>query len=308
MFSKKIIFIIGPTGVGKTQVAFLLAGKLKGAIISCDAMQVYREANIASNKPSHKMLKEIPHHLINIICVEQNFNVATFNLLARAAIQQIHRENKIPIVTGGSGLYMSILLDGIFKGAGRNIKLRQVLQKEAEEKGKESLYGKLLLVDAQAAFSIHPHDTKKIIRALEVFADKKKPLSTVKKNRDGLWGKYDIRIFALSRARDDLYERINERVERMFSEGLVNEVEALMNQRLSDTAKSVIGIKEVTGFLEGQFSLERAQYLMKLNTRHYAKRQLTWFRKEKRLEWVHIERNEPPQATAEKILEILSTQ
>lgn len=289
---KKIIFIVGPTAVGKTSLALLLAKKIKGEIISCDAMQVYKEVNIASNKPSPKIRQLIPHHLIDVVSISKSYNVVAFRKTALKTIRNIHRKNKIPIIVGGSGLYMNVLLDGIFEGAKKDLKLRLRLQKEAEEKGREFLYERLKRLDLKAAQKIHPNDTKRIIRALEVYLINKKPISQLQKKRQGLWGKYDIKIFALVRSRARLYERINERVERMFEDGLVDEMKNLLKRPWSPTASALIGVKEVKGFLKGEYNLERAKYLMKLHTRRYAKRQLTWFRKDKRLHWINLEEHD----------------
>ena len=289
MVFKKIIFIVGPTAVGKTSVSLQLARKISGEIISCDSMQVYKEISIASNKPSSEDLKRVPHHLVNIVSVKKEFDVAHFRKKAVRSIQMIHSKAKIPIVVGGSGMYMSVLLDGIFEGGAKDLNLRKKLETEAQEKGSEYLHRKLLEVDFTAAQRIHPNDQKRIIRALEVFEGRQKTISSLQKKRSGLWGKFNIKIFALNRRREELYELINQRVEDMFTGGIIEEIKKLSKMNLSKTAQGVIGIKEVQGFLNGDYDIERAKYLLKLNTRRYAKRQLTWFRKDKRLKWIMIE-------------------
>ncbi len=304
---KKIIFIVGPTAIGKTQVAFVLAQKVAGEIVSCDSMQIYKEITITSNKPSSQVLKKIPHHLIDIVSVEEEFDVAAYYRLAVRAVNAIHKKNKIPIVAGGSGMYMQVLLDGIFESGPKNLKLRQELEQKAVEKGNDYLYEELKMVDPQAAAKIHPHDTRRIIRALEVFLSDKKPISELQKEREGLWGKFDIAVFALNCPRENLYARINERVDKMFTKGLVKEVQRLSHLPLSQTARNLIGVKEVLGFLNAEYGLERAQYLMKLNTRHFAKRQLTWFRKDKRLKWIMLVKDDTPATVTNKILEEIKT-
>jgi len=299
---KKIIFIVGPTGVGKTEVSLLLAKKLKAEIISCDSMQVYKEIHVVSNKPSERILKGIPYHLINVVSVIKEFDVAHFRRKVVAAISKIHKANKIPIIVGGSGLYMQVLLDGIFKGPKKNERLRQKLEEEGQQKGNQVLYERLQQLDPHAAGKIHSHDRKRIIRALEVCLTSKKPIFELQKNRRGLWGKFDIKIFALTRDRQQLYDLINQRVEVMLDEGLIDEIRKLLSLKLSSTAKSILGLKEMGGFLKGEYDLDRARYLMKLNTRHYAKRQLTWFRKDKRIQWITIGKN---QTTAQIVSEIL---
>ncbi len=300
---KKIIFIVGPTAVGKTDIAFILAKEINGEIISCDAMQVYKEINIASNKPSQKILQGIPHHLINIISAEEEFDVAQFNRLAQGAIKEIHKKNHIPIIVGGSGMYMQILLDGIFEAKGkRDDSLREQLKQEAQEKGTRSLYDTLQKKDPQAALKIHPNDLRRIIRALEVLALEKKPISQIQKNRQGLWGKYAIHLFGLTRERKDIYQRIEARVEEMFKEGIVEEIKGLKLAQWSHTADRIIGVREIQGYLKGEYDMERAKYLMKLNTRHLAKKQLTWFRKEKRIHWIVMNSNETNESVVKKIM------
>ena len=296
-----IIFIVGPTAVGKSDVAFQLAQKINGEIISCDSMQIYKEINIASGKPSKKILEKIPHHLVGVLSVKEDFNVAQFFSLVEKAIQSIHKRKKVPIIVGGSGLYMQVLLDGIFQQKAIDPKLKMRLEKELKEKGAEALYQRLKKVDPNAALRVHPNNTRRLIRALEANALSQEHFSKVRQSRDGLLGKYDIKIFALNRKREELYSRINSRVEKMFDHGIVEEIKALNTSSLSQTAKQLIGVKEVLGYLQGEYDLEKAKYLMQLNTRHFAKRQLTWFRKDKRLEWITIESDEPTQNVVEKI-------
>ena len=302
MHPKKIIFIVGPTGVGKTAVSLVLAKRLKTEIVSCDSMQVYKDINIASNKPFTKILQEIPHHLINAVSITKEFDVVLFRKKAVETIHKIHKKNKIPLIVGGSGLYMQVLLDGIFKGPKKNERLRQELEKEAQVKGNQVLYQRLQEIDPRAAAKIHPHDRRRIIRALEVSLTASEPISELQKNRRGLWGKFDIKIFALNRDRRELYESIDKRVEWMFQDGLVGEIQGLLPKKWSRTAEGLLGIKEVKGYLRGEYDLEKAKYLMKLNTRHYAKRQLTWFRKDKRIRWMMIDKD---QTTAEIVSGIL---
>ena len=283
----RIIFIAGPTAIGKTQFALDLAKEITGEIISCDSMQVYREIRVASNKPSAEVLKEIPHHLINVVSIEEEFDAARFNRLALKAIEDIHRRERTPLVVGGTGLYMQILLDGIFESKPKNESLREELKEKAKEKGISFLYDILKIEDPAAAQKIHPNDLRRIIRALEVTRTEKRPFSELQKNRQGLWGKYDIQIFGLNRPRQELYERIEARVEQMFENGLVEEIKSLENRNWSKTAQNIIGVREVLGYLKKEYDLKRAKELMKLNTRHLAKKQLTWFRKDQRIEWIY---------------------
>lgn len=303
---QRIIFIVGPTAVGKSEAACSLAKRINGEIISCDSMQVYRELRVVTNKPSPRMLETVKHHLIDCVSVGEEFDVARFNTLALEAIRAVHARNHIPIVVGGSGLYMQILLDGIFPAAPKNEDIRSDLKEQALRHGSGYLYKKLQKVDAQAALKIHPNDVRRIIRALEVYKTRREPISSLRKKRRGLWGKYDIKAFALTMDRDALYRRIDRRVDDMFARGAVKEIEHLRGVPLSPTAERLIGLREIRGFLDGSYDEAHARELIKLNTRRFAKRQLTWFRKEKRLEWITIRENDTVKDITDRIMICLS--
>jgi tRNA dimethylallyltransferase len=298
---KTVIFIVGPTAVGKTDIAFSLAEKNQGEIISCDAMQVYRGVDIASNKPPATYLKKIPHHLINILSVEQNFDVSQFERLAREAIRAVHARGHLPIVTGGSGLYMQILLDGIFPSQKRDMLLRDKLFQDAQQYGRQYLHDQLRQRDPVSAQKIHPNDLKKMIRALEVCIQEERPLSELQKQRQGIWGEYPIRLYCIHQPRPLLYEKIEQRVDRMFDLGLIDEIKSLQKKRLSQGARSIIGVKEVMGYLDGEYEKAQARYLMKLHTRRLAKRQLTWFRKDQRLQWLSLSESTKKETIVENI-------
>lgn len=302
-----IVFIVGPTAVGKTDVGFLLAERLKGEIISCDAMQVYRDVTIATSKPSLAMRERVRHHLLDVVSVSEEFNVAQYNQLALAAITDIRKRNRIPLIVGGSGLYMSVLLDGIFEETAKDPQLRQTLEERAEQEGNEKIYTELLKVDALAATKIHPGDRRRILRALEVYYTTGQPISHLQKQRSGLWGKEEIILAALNRPRRELYDRINTRVLEMVAAGLVEEIRSLSKKTLSRTAAAIIGVKEIGAAMNGTCSLAEAQEAMQLNTRHLAKRQLTWFRKDKRLAWLDMAGSDSPENVADKIFQMLAT-
>ena len=301
----KIIFIVGPTGVGKSGIALELAETLNAEIIACDAMQVYREVAIASDKPSDDDLKRVNHHMVNCVSVTEEFDVARYRKEAVSAVEEVLKKDKVPLIVGGSGMYVSILLDGIFEENTEDPFIRRQLQEDAKIQGMDKLYQRLKKVDPASAGKINPNDERRIIRALEVYVANRKPISQLQKNRSGLWGKYDIKIFALNRERQELYDRVNARVDLMFSRGLIAEVEKLNQLVLSRTAGGVIGIPEVTGYLNGQQSLEEAKEAMKMNSRHYVKRQLTWFRKDKRSTWITVGPDETPAQTANRICKIV---
>ena len=296
-----LIFIVGPTAVGKSEIGLRTAEHLKGEIVCCDAMQVYREISIASDKPPQKILKELPHHVVDVVSVSEDFNVARFRQLAMMAIEDIRARGKTPLVVGGSGMYMSVLLDGIFEKDAGNEALRQELAQQASSQGLAALHERLEALDPQAAGKIHPHDPHRIIRALEVVLSTGEPMSLLQQKRLGVWNQMPVKAFALMRPREELYQRIEARVEEMFARGLVEEIRKVSQKPLSRTARMIIGIPEVTGYLKGEYDLTRAKYLMKLNSRHYAKRQLTWFRRDKRLKWINITSGQSAQQIADII-------
>ncbi|MBF0121949.1 MAG: tRNA (adenosine(37)-N6)-dimethylallyltransferase MiaA [Candidatus Omnitrophica bacterium] len=294
-----IVFLVGPTAVGKTAVAIELACQMNGEVVSCDAMQVYREAMITTDRPSQDMLKGVPHHVMGIVSVEEEFNVALYREVALKAIKDILARQKTPIICGGSGMYMMALLDGLLEGGAPDAEVRRHLEAEADKLGLKVLYRRLQEVDPQAAEKITSADRVRIVRALEVFESTGVPISMLQKTREGLWGRYHIRIFCLNREREELYARAEARIDQMFALGLEGEVKALLKHALTPTSSRIIGIPELRDYFSGVRSLGEAKELMKRNTRHYIKRQLTWFRKDKRLEWI----NAAPDASVVGVVE-----
>lgn len=303
----KIIFLVGPTATGKTEIAVALARKINAEIISCDSMQVYKGMDTITSKPPFLLRKRIPHHLISVVSADKEYNVSRYYKEVCRKIKEIQKRSKIPLVVGGSGLYMSILIDGIFQGASANKVVRNRLYRQAVELGGEYLYNRLKKIDPKAALKIHSHDTRRIIRALEVFETTSQPISKLQKKRKGLSEEYEIKVFGLNRQRHKLYQKIEKRVDRMFAEGLVPEIKRLLKLKLSRTAGSAIGLKEIKGYLDGLYGLDEASRLMKRNTRLYAKRQLTWFRKDKRINWIAIGGKEKPLSVANRIFEKINS-
>lgn len=296
-----IIFIVGPTATGKSEVAFKLAKKLGGEIVSCDSMLVYKEPQVITSKPDSYMLKEVKHHFINVVSVTEVYDVFTYFKEASKLIMDLVSQ-KIPVVVcGGTGLYVKAVLDGIFEGARRDFSLREKLTQEADLKGRGYLYQKLKEVDPKTADRVSPNDLRRIIRALEVYYLVGEPISKKQRESRGLWGKLSIRMFGLTLKRNLLYERVNKRVDKMFDKGAVEEVKNLLKLNLSFTAKKIIGLKEIGSAFKGEISLDEARELMKKNTRNFAKRQVTWFKKDSRIEWLDIER-ESNQTLSEEIL------
>lgn len=302
MKKPKVIFLVGPTAMGKSDIAVHLAKKIKGEIISCDSMQVYRRMNILTSKPSVSLRRKVAHHLIDILSAQKEYNVARYRQEAIGKVKEVVRRGRIPLFVGGTGLYLSCLIDGIFQAKAENKKIRQRLYRQAESKGSHYLYERLKKKDPRAASKIHPNDTRRIVRALEVFNVTGKPISQLQKERKGLADEYAIRIFGLNMDRPCLYKRIDARVDKMFRKGLLSEVKKLLKQKISKTASCAIGIKELKGYFDGEYNLEEAKRLMKRNSRLYAKRQLTWFRKDKRIEWIEVGEQERPKEVAKRIL------
>lgn len=302
----RLIFLVGPTAVGKTEVSFEFAKLLDCEIISCDSMQVYKCMDIGTSKPPSARLNDIPHHMIDILEPSEEFSVAKFRELAVEAMDGILARGRVPLFVGGSGLYIRGLMDGIFEGPSSDRQLRARLKQEADEFGAEVLYNRLKEVDAATAAKVHPNDLRRILRALEVYEKASTPISKLKDKTQGLGDQYEIKIFGLNMDRSALYKRIDERVEEMFSRGLVDEAKKLTGQNLSLTASQALGYKEAFGFLRGEYDIDEAKRLVKRNTRRYAKRQLTWFRRDKRIEWIDAGENSAPKEIAKTIWKKLS--
>lgn len=303
---KKIIFIVGPTAIGKSEAAIYFAERIGAEIISCDSMQVYKGMNIITSKPKLSLIKRIKHHLIGAIPLSKDYDVSSYRKDALKKVKEIISRGKVPLFVGGTGLYLSILADGIFEEDVNDKPIRDKLYEIAKKKGSVYLHNQLKNVDSEAAEKIHPNDSKRIIRALGVFRATGKPISSLQKKRHGLRDDYDLRVFCLNIARDKLYERIDKRVETMFKEGLIKEVKGLLKKRLSRTASYAIGLREAKGYLNGDYGLKEAKNMIKLNTRRYAKRQLTWFRKDKSIIWVNLKDENTPVKISRRLWKELS--
>jgi tRNA dimethylallyltransferase len=306
MLTKKIIFLLGPTGIGKSVVAISLAKKINAEIISCDSMQVYRKMEILTSQVTSEQRKKVKHHLLGMIDPEQEYNVAKYRKAALSICDKLFQKGKIPLFVGGTGLYYAMIVDGLFPAVPQDKLIRAKLEKQLSLKGNKYLYRKLAKVDSAAAAKIHPHDTRRIIRALEVYLKTGRRISQLQKNRVGLGKEYEVKIFGLNFKRQSLYATIDQRVGKMFNQGLINEVKRLVRHKLSRTARCAIGIPELKGYFAKEYSLAEAIRLMQRNSRHYAKRQLTWFRKDKRIQWVSINKMESPAQVALKLWKKLS--
>ena len=371
---EKTIIILGPTAVGKTAVSLLLAERIGGEIISADAFQVYRGLDIATAKPGAAELSRVYHHLISILELSEQYSAARFRELALGLIGEIRARGAVPLVVGGSGLYIKALVDGLFESPPADQAYRDLLRREEEEKGRGYLHRLLMKRDPVSAGRIHPHNLKRIIRALEVLELTGVPISQwqiqwgVKNERrtsnvqlrtsngagpggnselikderstfnvqrstfndtarSAESGAQGVRLaggrpttaycplptaylmIGLRRDRDDLYHRINRRVEEMFDCGLVGETERLLEEGIRDNrvAWQALGYKEVAGCLNGEYSREDTMIRLAAHTRHFAKRQLTWWRKDERIHWIDLGVNDMDKDAVNKIMRLIRT-
>jgi len=284
MQKTQIIFLIGPTASGKTGLSIKLGRKLNAEIISCDSMCVYKGMDILTSKPSLTDRKKVRHYLIDIVPPVKEFSVAEYRCMALGKIEEILKRKKTPLFVGGSGLYVKAVIDGLFPSAEKDLKFRKKQEILATKYGKAYLYRKLKKIDPSRAAKIHPNDLRRVIRALEIYHTEKKKPSELNIATEPL--KYDFKIFGLQMDRNELYKNIDDRVDDMFKKGIVGEVKKLSKKKLSITAGKALGYSEVLGYLKGIYSLEDAKELLKKNTRHFAKRQLTWFRSDQRIIWL----------------------
>lgn len=287
----KIVAVVGPTASGKTALAVKLAKRFNGEVISADSMQVYKGMDIATAKPDENEMSGIPHHLISIISPDEEFSVSIFKTLAEKAIEDISSRGKLPIIAGGTGLYIDALLNNTtFLDNTKNDEIRSKLQKRAETEGAEALYKELLEKDPQTAEKIHPNNVLKIVRALEILYSSGKTLTEQNAESHLEKSPYESLIIGLNaKERDYLYNRINSRVEEMVDMGLVEECRAFYSQSFALTAVQAIGYKEIKPYLDGEITLDEAKDNLKQSTRRYAKRQLTWFRRNEKINWLNID-------------------
>ena len=300
---RKVVVIAGPTASGKSELGIILARKLNGEIISADSRQIFKGMNIGTATPSEEELKEIPHHFINDFYPDEEFNASKFEISALKLIEKIFQGEKIPVVVGGSGLYVRALVDGIMDIVDADKEYREYLHSIRNEKGNEELYKLLEKTDPEAAEKMLPQNWKRVMRALEVFHLSGKSILQLQKEykREA---KFDFILIGIDWERSVLYERIEKRVDEMINAGLVDEVKSLLNAGYSKdlNALNTVGYKEIIAYLEGEYDLNRAVELIKRNTRRFAKRQLTWFRKDERIHWFKIKNRNELKGVAEDII------
>lgn len=301
-----ILVIVGPTASGKTSLALDVARRIPSEIISADSRQIYKFLTIGTAKPTPKELKQVKHHFIDEILPDRHFSAGEFGIEGRIRIQEITDKGKLPIVAGGTGLYIRSLVDGLFSGPGREEDIREEIETRMESEGAEILLEELRQVDPEAAARMLPSNQRRIVRALEVYYATGKPIS--QHHGEHQREPYFNAVFAgLQWERKVLYERINLRVDAMLAAGFLDEVRGLLALGYDDRQKSLqtVGYKEAFAFLRNEIEYGRMVELMKQNTRRFAKRQLTWFRKDKRIRWFDIREASDIPEIAEKVLILL---
>lgn len=309
--SNKIIVIVGPTAVGKTYVSVELAKKLNTEIISADSMQIYKGMNVGTAKITEEEKQGIIHHMIDIVSPDEDYSVSEFKNDAEEIIDNMLLKNKIPVIVGGSGLYVnSLIYDLDFGNAKSDEKLREYYTYYYEEHGEDALYDKLKRIDPESAEKIHKNNVKRVIRALEVYDITGKKFSELNTDIRKESNKYDFILIGLSMERKVLYERINQRVDEMLSNGLMEEVKSLLDKGYDKNLVSMrgIGYKEIIDYFEGNMDFEEAVDILKRNTRRFAKRQYTWFLKDNKVKWFSMDNLEEADNNIKSILKYLSTQ
>ena len=298
MNKKTVIVIAGPTASGKTSLSIGIAKKIGGEIVSADSMQIYKDMDIATAKPTAEEMQGIPHHLISIVESDESFSVAAYKEKAVEAIADIFCRGRIPVVVGGTGLYIDTLVNNTTFFDFDKSDQREKLQMRLQNEGIEKLFDELKSVDPETAERLHINDTKRILRALEVYYSTGKTISLQAELSHENESQYNWLIIGLTAEnRDVLYDRINRRVDIMLDDGLIEEAKTFSSSEKSSTAKQAIGYKELKGFFDGSISLEEATENLKRETRRYAKRQLTWFRRNKNINWINIDNK-----TSEEVL------
>ncbi len=289
---RDLIVLTGPTAVGKTELSLDLAKKVDAEIISADSMQIYQEMNIGTAKASAAEREQIRHHLIDFLSPEADYSVSKFQDDCDQRVAEIKSRSKIPMLVGGTHLYLRAVLEGfMLPDIEPDYELRQRLEALADSEGTEAVHKILAEKDSLTAKKLHPNDLRRVIRAIEIYEQTGKTKSYYKKKQAERPPRYSAYKFALIRSRENLYQRINQRVDLMMEEGLLAEVKSLLekHENLSDTARQALGYKELISHLKGEISLEKAIYEIKKRSRHFAKRQLTWLRKEDNLIVFNIE-------------------
>ena len=300
--------LTGPTACDKTEIGFTVAQKIKGEIISADSMLFYRGMDIGTAKPSLDMRELVPHHFIDIIDPWESYSVGRYVDDVESLIDTADSKDRKFLIVGGSPLYVKGLVDGIFNGPEADWDIRRDLEELADEKGNQYVHDILQKIDPDKAVELHPNNLRRIIRAIEVYRITGKPVSELQEEYKLTRKSYQFNILCIAREREDIYRRINERVEIMFDKGLVDEVQSLLDNPggLSKQAKQALGYKEIIQYLDGSLTLDDAKEMVMQSTRRFAKRQMTWFRRFPDVQWLETEELEGPESISDEIITLLN--
>lgn len=301
---RPLVVLLGPTGIGKSRIAIHVAKALGTEVLTADSTQVYRGMDIGTDKPSLAEQAGIPHRLIDLVAPDEPFNAGAFRREAMAEIERLYQCHRLPLVVGGTGLYIRVLVRGLWAGPAVDRALRSQLELECEQSGLEHLYRELVNVDPASARVVHPHDRPKILRALEVFRQVGIPISTLQREHGFRDQSFHVCMIGLTMNRDALYRRIEQRVHVELAKGLVEETQRLLEMGYDRnlTSMKCLGYRQMSGFLLGEYTYEEAVRRLKRDTRHFAKRQMTWFRKEPGIEWISVEEGDTPESVAQHVV------
>ena len=307
MNKPKVIVICGPTASGKTGLSIELAKKINGEIISADSMQIYKEMDIGTAKVTKEEMQGIKHYLIDIVSPDERYSVADFKKDAENSIEEILKKNKVPILVGGTGLYIDSVIKGIeYNEINTDLKYREKLEEIAEKEGLDKLYKMAMQIDKNATEKISSNDKKRILRVLEIYKSTGKTKTELEIESRKKESEYSFYVFGTELDRKKLYEKINLRVDKMIEDGLVEEVKRIIEKYKSfPTSMQGLGYKEIRGYLEGNFTKEEAIEKIKMETRRYAKRQITWFKRNKNIIWLDMQDSNVMQNHLNTILEVI---
>lgn len=302
----RVVALVGPTAAGKSAIAVELAQALGAEIVSCDSMQVYRQMAVLTQAPTHAQRAQVQHHLVAAIEPTHGFSVGEYRRMAAPIIDQVLSRGKRVLIVGGTGLYLKALTEGLCDAPPADVKVRERLWSECHGVGSPTLYHRLRGIDSAAAARIHPHDARRIIRALEVYALTGRPISSWWREASAELLQGQVTMIGLIRGREELCQRINARLLHMvYEQGVINEVRQLLRLPLSRAARQVHGLADIEHYLAGRASLKDAILAWQQRVRHYARRQLTWFRQTPHIQWVTIPSEEHPWETTERILDLI---
>ena len=305
--SRPLVVLVGPTAVGKSEIGLRLARALDTDLLAADSRQVYRGMDIATDKPTPEQRQGVPHHLIDLVDPDESFNAGQYRHLALQEIERLYGEGRVPLIVGGTGLYVRTLIHGLCDAPRADQAYRAVLLQEARAQGGYFLHHELTRVDPELAARLHPHDEVKIVRALEVHHLSGRRLSDMQRQHRFAEQSFSVLMIGLNRDRAQLYRRIDDRVETMFARGVVEETERLLANGYGRElgAMKGLGYQQVAGYLAGDYDRAEALRLLKRDTRHFAKRQLTWFRKEPGLRWCALSEHESSEDIAGRLLKMI---